>query len=296
MSVKFKYRDAAERIIEMIRSGEAVDKLPGERTIADGTGYSYMTVRKALSYLERNGIISKSPKKGTYAVRKSSNKSELKTIALIDSVNSDITGCGDLIEVIRRLAENSGIKIIFLEASDVSAAIDGCILIRPDDGIFARIPALKLVPSVCVDSWTENAECGIVCSDYYSTVYRTLEEIGHIEKILKIRINVESPGAWPELMIRKAVDDFSVKYKISSVSDDRDEKKVNDEGLWTITFRRIGNAHDSAVSLYSDYAKRRIVFVPRTEQIAIDTIEILKEIIDGGRILRRIVKMKRAEI
>jgi DNA-binding transcriptional regulator YhcF (GntR family) len=296
MSAKFKYHDAAERIIEMIRSGEAVDKLPGERTIAGRTGYSYMTVRKALSYLERNGIISKSPKKGTYAVRKSSNASELKTIALIDSVNSDITGCGDLVDAIRRLAENSGMKIIFPEASDVSAAIDGCILIRPDAGIFEKIPALKLVPSVCVDSWTENAECGIACSDYYTTVYQALEEIAQIEKILKIRMNVESPGAWPESMIRNAVGDFSMKYKISAVSDDRDEKKANDGGLWTITFGRIGNTHDSAVIIYSDYAKRRIIFVPRTEQIAIDTIEILTEIIDGGRILRRIVKMKRAEI
>lgn len=61
-----KYIQVKNRIKAGIKDGSITGKLSGERVLAKDFGVAYMTVRKALSELEEEGIIHKSTTKGTF--------------------------------------------------------------------------------------------------------------------------------------------------------------------------------------------------------------------------------------
>lgn len=61
-----KYIQAKNKIKDNIKRSVFVDKLPGERVLADELGVSYMTVRKAVSELVEEGILYKDGTKGTF--------------------------------------------------------------------------------------------------------------------------------------------------------------------------------------------------------------------------------------
>jgi len=63
---KPKYILIKERIKEKIKNGLFVEKLPGERILAKDFDVSYMTVRKAITELEEEGILHKFTTKGTF--------------------------------------------------------------------------------------------------------------------------------------------------------------------------------------------------------------------------------------
>ena len=61
-----KYLFAEHKIKDSIRNFEAHTKLHGERIFAEELGISYMTVRKAVENLVKDGVLYKIPRKGTY--------------------------------------------------------------------------------------------------------------------------------------------------------------------------------------------------------------------------------------
>ena len=61
-----KHQDVKNRLKKAIQQGAIVDKLPGERRLAKQYGVSYMTVRKAVENLVAEGLLYRSPKKGTF--------------------------------------------------------------------------------------------------------------------------------------------------------------------------------------------------------------------------------------
>ncbi len=61
-----KYEYVKNKILEDIKAGLIVDKLPGERVLAEDLGVSYMTVRKAVEDLVEDGVLHKLTTKGTY--------------------------------------------------------------------------------------------------------------------------------------------------------------------------------------------------------------------------------------
>ncbi len=61
-----KYLDAKMRIKQQIQTGRFQDKIPGERTLADKIGYSYLTIRQAINELVEEGILYRQPRKGTF--------------------------------------------------------------------------------------------------------------------------------------------------------------------------------------------------------------------------------------
>jgi DNA-binding LacI/PurR family transcriptional regulator len=61
-----KYIQAKNKIKDNIKRSVFVDKLPGERVLAEELGVSYMTVRKAVAELVEEGILYKAGTKGTY--------------------------------------------------------------------------------------------------------------------------------------------------------------------------------------------------------------------------------------
>lgn len=67
MNIKIpKYIQVRNKIIESIKSGRLSGKLPGERVLALEYNVSYMTIRKAISNLEEDGILHKFTTKGTF--------------------------------------------------------------------------------------------------------------------------------------------------------------------------------------------------------------------------------------
>jgi DNA-binding LacI/PurR family transcriptional regulator len=77
-----KYRDIAEDIKEQIDSGAFQEKLPGQRQLAEKYSANVITIRKALSLLESEGIIEKKPCKGIFIKKLNSGIS-----------NSQLVGC-----------------------------------------------------------------------------------------------------------------------------------------------------------------------------------------------------------
>jgi len=61
-----KYIHIKNSIRESIKNGSIVDKLPGERVLAKDFNVSYMTIRKAVTELEEEGILHKFTTKGTF--------------------------------------------------------------------------------------------------------------------------------------------------------------------------------------------------------------------------------------
>lgn len=294
MGKKFKYHIAADHIIDMIRCGDAIDKLPGERILAAETGYSYMTIRKALEFLDEKGIIRKSPKRGTYAVTSAKAISSRKKIALIDADNSGLKINNVLIHEIHKFSERFDFDLYDTEASDCTGFFDGAIIIQPNSGIFDDIPALKLIPSVAVESWIDNQKCGIVCSDYYSSVYQALEKTASEMPVNDICFYSGGGKTRPDEMIRKALYAFSKKYTIDVKEYPLNTISVRKEkcSLKIIFPASVSNDESVSILIASGDGLYAVKLVPGYEQIAFDTNRILREIIDGGRVLRSIVKME----
>ncbi len=75
-----KYIIAENRIKEAIRSGEMIDKIPGERVLAKEFGVSYMTLRKAVENLVAEDVLYKVPARGTYVAQSGTIKSMVMNI------------------------------------------------------------------------------------------------------------------------------------------------------------------------------------------------------------------------
>jgi DNA-binding LacI/PurR family transcriptional regulator len=74
MSVKtHKYITIKKQIKDRIASGRLVEKLPGERVLAEELNASYMTIRKAIAGLVEEGILIKSGTRGTFVNHKKNN-------------------------------------------------------------------------------------------------------------------------------------------------------------------------------------------------------------------------------
>lgn len=68
-----KYIRIKSKIKDSIKAGTIVDKLPGERILAEELGVAYMTVRKAIAELVEEGVLHKASTRGTYVNNKFRN-------------------------------------------------------------------------------------------------------------------------------------------------------------------------------------------------------------------------------
>ena len=76
-----KYLMVEEKIKEAIRQRTIVDKLPGERVLAQEFGVSYMTARKAVENLVSQRILYKVPSRGTYVEQRSNVRNFMSRIS-----------------------------------------------------------------------------------------------------------------------------------------------------------------------------------------------------------------------
>jgi len=75
-----KYIAVKNQIKARIASGKLVDKLPGERLLAEELGVSYMTVRKAITGLVEEGVLSKQGTRGTFVNHRNHNSKRTHNI------------------------------------------------------------------------------------------------------------------------------------------------------------------------------------------------------------------------
>lgn len=75
-----KYVFVENYIKEAIRKKQLVDKLPGERVLAQQLGVSYMTVRKSIDNLVNDGVLYKVPTQGTFVNPDKANRKKTRTI------------------------------------------------------------------------------------------------------------------------------------------------------------------------------------------------------------------------
>lgn len=75
-----KYILVEKHIRQAIKNKTVTDKLPGERTLAQQLGVSYMTVRKSIENLVSDGVLYKVPTKGTFVNKNKAKKKRTRTI------------------------------------------------------------------------------------------------------------------------------------------------------------------------------------------------------------------------
>ena len=89
-----KYVLVENHIKSAIKKKQLVEKLPGERTLAQQLGVSYMTIRKSIENLVSQGVLYKVPMKGTFVNHNKIQRRKNKTIgyfldaSMIDGISS----------------------------------------------------------------------------------------------------------------------------------------------------------------------------------------------------------------
>ena len=101
-STATKYLDVKQRIEASIRDGRFVSKLPGERQMAREFGVSYMTLRKAVECLVRDGLVYRVPQMGTFVNR--FDRPVADTEVLLRQLEQENRDLRQANEVLRRIA------------------------------------------------------------------------------------------------------------------------------------------------------------------------------------------------
>lgn len=185
-----KYALVERYIRRAIKSKQFVRKLPGERTLAQELGYSYMTVRKAIDNLVSEGLLYRIPTKGTFVADKDGSGKRTRTIGyFLDSgIEAGISSpyYSLIFNAIEKEAAAHGYSVVYF--ADISANKLREIL-RKLDGVIATcfpriehviqemsesVPLVvidnssadKAIPSVIIDNF--NAEVESV--DYLCTL------------------------------------------------------------------------------------------------------------------------------
>jgi DNA-binding LacI/PurR family transcriptional regulator len=177
MKKTLKYVLVKERIIEDIRKGKIVDKLPGERVLAEELGVAYMTVRKAFSELEEEGIIFKTTTKGTFVSHRKMSPKKTNNIGffLDQKIREGISSpyYSLVFKALEKVVKKEGYNLfIFSELEDINPLynqkkIDGviiCCFPRIENKIqevkkffpivlLDNIASDKSIPSVTIDNF-----------------------------------------------------------------------------------------------------------------------------------------------
>jgi len=177
-----KYILVEDHIKKAIKNKTLVDKLPGERALAEQLGFSYMTIRKAIDNLVNEGILYKIPTKGTYVADKKNNRKQTLTIGyfLDSSVQSGVSSpyYSMIFNALEKQAAQHGYSLVYF--SDISEnklreilkRLDGVIATcfpRVEDiieDIKENVPVVALdnsaadksIPSVIIDNFNADVD------------------------------------------------------------------------------------------------------------------------------------------
>jgi DNA-binding LacI/PurR family transcriptional regulator len=187
-----KYVSIMDRIRESIRTGELVDKLPGERVLADQLEVSYMTVRKAIAELVEEGILYKSGTKGTFVGHRKNNSKATGNLGffLDEAIDEGISSPYYSL-IFRSLEEEvtqSGYNMLFFSDFDDLNPLKNT---KKVDGVFIscfpriedRIQEIKkYIPIVLLDNIASDKSIPSVTIDNFNSCSHSVEyllSLGH---------------------------------------------------------------------------------------------------------------------
>jgi DNA-binding LacI/PurR family transcriptional regulator len=186
-----KYILVQDRIKEDIRSGRIVDKLPGERTLARELDISYMTVRKAIENLVREGVLYKVPTKGTFVNSSGAGKRVTRNIGFFlddrveDSISSPYYSL--IFKALEKEAVRNNYNLIYfsdfndLEPSQGMNKVDGLII-----GCFPRLEnkiqeLKKLLPVVLIGNSSADKSIPSVIIDNFNGIVDSMDYLWSLE-------------------------------------------------------------------------------------------------------------------
>ncbi|MCM8788725.1 MAG: GntR family transcriptional regulator [Candidatus Omnitrophica bacterium] len=92
MSREPKYKQVLNYLTMLVENGSEMDKLPTEKELSHRFGVSHITVRRALSELEKSSLIVRLPGKGTFIRNRSFPLKTLKYLVILPPGRTSTTG------------------------------------------------------------------------------------------------------------------------------------------------------------------------------------------------------------
>lgn len=174
-----KYIHIKQKLKESIKNGTIVDKLPGERVLADKYDVSYMTIRKAVIDLAEEGIIHKNKTRGTFV---STNKISPKVtnnigFFLDEGINEGISSpyYSLVFKALEKAVKINGYNLILFSDSNDLNPLNGQ---KKTDGVIIccfprienKIQEIKnLVPIVLLDNIASDKSIPSVTIDNFNS-------------------------------------------------------------------------------------------------------------------------------
>lgn len=186
-----KYKIVENEIIQRINDGLFIDQIPGERSLAELFGCSYMTARKAVNNLVTQGWLYKIPTKGTFVQAKNDKaKTAIIGYFLDKRIQSGISSpyYSMIYNAIVKEAAAHEHTVIYFSDSDcdrlnrVLDKIDGVIATCfPHNEDIIKLMKKKL-PLVVIDNPSHDKTIPSVVIDNFTADYNTVKylyELGH---------------------------------------------------------------------------------------------------------------------
>lgn len=189
---KPKYKLVENHIKKAIKEKAFSGKLPGERTLANELGYSYMTVRKAISNLVSQGLLYRVPTKGTFVAGRKESRKQTHAIGyfLDDSIKGGVTSpyYSLIFGALEKEVASKGYCLVYFSNS-IQDDLD--ITISKLDGVIAScFPNTEsiihdinnLVPVVVIDNSSADKSIPSVVLDNFTAVLDSFEyliSLGH---------------------------------------------------------------------------------------------------------------------
>ena len=200
-----KYKIVENEIQKRIEDQVFLDKIPGERTLAEEFGFSYMTVRKAINNLVHKNVLFKVPKKGTF-VNHSKDVEHLTIGYFIDQkIKSGISSpyYSMIYNAIEKEAAKYDFTVIYFSDSDperlnkILKKVDGVIAtcFPHNESIIAQMK--KQSPLLVIDNASIDQTIPSVVIDNFTADYTTVEylyKLGHKKVAFMTGLNDSNVG------------------------------------------------------------------------------------------------------
>ncbi len=179
------YQQLHEMLKRQITSGKLKpgDRLPTESLLLEEFRVSRNTVRHALAGLEREGLIVRFPRKGTFV--RHAPEGEVKAQKYTVGVtffreNMNATFYGPLTRGVLASAKKNNlvIEVIPIHGDENYDGLDGCLFnyeLRPETRIYKRI-AKGILPAVGYN-FRIGRKCGFVGVDYYAESFKAVRQL-----------------------------------------------------------------------------------------------------------------------
>ncbi len=179
-----KYIEVKNKIKNKIICGELSGKLPGERTLAESFGYSYMTIRNAINELVSEGFLYKMERKGTFVsqLHKTVNKTGNIGFFLPEMIVGGIYGpyYSMVFHWLEKECRKNDFNLIYFSTLDkvgpkqLKKKVDGLVVSYFPDLKKSISDFSRYLPITCIDNMFESASVPSVLFDNVGGTYSSV--------------------------------------------------------------------------------------------------------------------------